>query len=481
MAHPHRPASSRLVALEFVCLAMLLGGLAGCYGRHSVAAAARVFESVTSGLDTDLLRIATTWPEAEQELLEKEFRAQTTGPVPVRLVWIQLAPGTRLDTVADRALPADVLLGGPLTEYIRLSRAGRLEPLDGVDAPDWYVSRRRQIAMNEPPGPTSEAVSLDDPRVDPPTLTWAAEQLRIGSWQDGYARLVLLFSRWFHRPGWQSGPALTAANRSEAVQTLRVADMPAVGGDTKLNPSLVTLNEGAAILRGGWHATQARAFLRFLHDHHGAEAGSENEVLDPDLSDLLADLLGATLVDAQEELLIAAGAVERAAEPVATQARVWLVEPPPWPPASVEKLQSRGGESALAMIQDLASQVAPEPESRFWVMQSWLRPSRVIDGGAAKRAIASRRWAAGARASVSCLAARGMDSMGPATVSSCGPRRNWRRSGRCDAAVIVSASRPILNQLEGQPLNDSRHRRRAGQAVRAGRCRGRRIAGDRPR
>ena len=132
-------------------------------------------------------------------------------------------------------------------------------------------------------------------------------------------------------------------------------------------------------MRGNWHAPQARAFLRFLADHHGATPGRETPDLDPEVSDLLADLLGATLVDAQEELLVAGSNVARAGDPASAQAQAWLTEPPPWPPASVEKLQTRGGDIALAMVQDLAGQIAPDPEPRFWLVQSWLRPARPID------------------------------------------------------------------------------------------------------
>ncbi|MBV8311076.1 MAG: hypothetical protein JO344_11890, partial [Planctomycetaceae bacterium] len=161
--------------------------------------------------------------------------------------------------------------------------------------------------------------------------------------------------------------------------TLRVAALSGSASEGDLVPSVVPWNEGAAILRGNWHAPQARAFLRYLADHHGATPGRESPDLDPEVSDLLADLLGATLVDAQEELLIAASALARAGDSASARAQAWLTEPPPWPPASVEKLQTRGGDIALAMVQDLAGQIAPDPEPRFWLVQSWLRPARPID------------------------------------------------------------------------------------------------------
>jgi len=378
MDHRNLYSGSRLTALELLCLTALLVGVTGCGVRDPVRAAASVVESIAGGLDTDVLRIATTWPRWEREQLEREFREQTSGPVPVRLVWVELSPGSRLDHLGTRALPVDVLLGGPLSEYVRLSRDGRLEPLDGQGSSYWFVARRQQIALSEGFFQGRAQVAFDDPRVDPPTMTWAAGQLHNGSWRAGYARLVLLFSHAIRRPGWQNGSAAAAANRGEVAQTLRVAAIARSPGASELDTS-VPWNEGAAILRASWHAAQARAFLRFLADHHGATPGRESPQLEPDVSDLLADLLGATLVDAQEELLTAASAVARAGDPASAQAQAWLTEPPPWPPASVEKLQSRGGESALALVQDLAGQIAPDPEPRFWLMQSWLRPARPID------------------------------------------------------------------------------------------------------
>ena len=101
------------------------------------------------------------------------------------------------------------------------------------------------------------------------------------------------------------------------------------------------------------------------------------------MSDLLADLLGATLVDAHDELAAACSVLDRGG-PASAQGLVWLSEPPPWPPASVAKLLGRGGDRALAMVQDLAGQIAPDPALRFWLVQSWLRPGRLIDASLLK-------------------------------------------------------------------------------------------------
>ena len=100
---------------------------------------------------------------------------------------------------------------------------------------------------------------------------------------------------------------------------------------------------------------------------------------DPDASGLRADLLGATLIDAQDELVAAWTTLDRQGSNAPSAARAWLTESPPWPPASVERLQKRGGEEALTLVEDLAGQIAPDPAVRLALLQSWLRPRRQID------------------------------------------------------------------------------------------------------
>jgi hypothetical protein len=92
---------------------------------------------------------------------------------------------------------------------------------------------------------------------------------------------------------------------------------------------------------------------------------------------LVADLLGATLVDAQDELWLAWASLERAGVP--EQGVQWLTEPPPWPPASVAKYLRRDGERAMSLTETLAAELAPEPAVRAWLIRSWLAPGRTLD------------------------------------------------------------------------------------------------------
>jgi hypothetical protein len=141
----------------------------------------------------------------------------------------------------------------------------------------------------------------------------------------------------------------------------------------------VSWDEGVAVCRESLHPALARAFLRFLAETRDVLADVDTGSRDPDASGLRADLLGATLIDAQDELVEAWTALDRQGSIAPSAARAWLTESPPWPPASVERLQKRGGEDALTLVEDLAGQIAPDSAVRLALLQSWLRPRRQID------------------------------------------------------------------------------------------------------
>ncbi len=352
--------------------------LGGCRGSQPERSAGALVELVSgSGHDSALLRIATSWPRRQRQELEAEFQNRTGSTGPIRLIWIDVPPGTPFQRISERSLPVDILLGGPLTEYVRLARAGKLEPLPGEGKPFWSVARRSVIEPQLSLGAGGELAAFDDPRVSPVTLTWAAAQLRDDTWKSGYASLVQLFGHSLHRPGWRAGSAL-AANQRGLGWTPVANSFPRSSKDPPLDSKSIVLEEGAGILKGTAHEEAARAFLAFLSARPLIEGGPVHPPLDPDVSDLLADLLGATLVDAHDELAAACSVLDRGG-PASAQGLVWLSEPPPWPPASVAKLLGRGGDRALAMVQDLAGQIAPDPALRFWLVQSWLRPGRLID------------------------------------------------------------------------------------------------------
>jgi len=164
------------------------------------------------------------------------------------------------------------------------------------------------------------SAAFGDPRTHPISLSWLMGQLALGRWREGYARLVEVAGQ-EPRIGWQAGRR--------------------------------------------WHV-----------DLSASPSASASEP-DTGVQSLLADLLGATLVDAQDELWAAWDALERAGHP--EPAGKWLTEPPPWPPASIEKYLRRDGENAMALIETLAAELAPEPMARGWLIRSWLAPARLVD------------------------------------------------------------------------------------------------------
>ena len=137
--------------------------------------------------------------------------------------------------------------------------------------------------------------------------------------------------------------------------------------------------EGVAVCRESLHLDLARTFLRFLAETRNVGPGADASGRHSDVSGLRADLLGATLIDAQDELVAAWTTLDRQGSNAPSSARAWLTDSPPWPPASIDRLQKRGGEDALTLVEDLAGQIAPDPAVRLALLQSWLRPRRQID------------------------------------------------------------------------------------------------------
>ena len=322
----------RIVPAVLVMLAAILCGPLGCDTTRS-----------------DRLVVATSGSLADRRRLESEFAAWVAAsshpavPGAVRLDWLILAPGDDPARVAQRRHPPDVLLGGSASSYERLDRMGRLAalPLDG--SPTWLS--RRHVPFEGTAGSPAR-VWLNDPRNDPFWLARAKSWLGGGHFRDGYSRLV-----------------------REAAHPRRISRL---AGPT--SPPGV---EGVAILQGCRHPELARRFLKFLAATERLGPVPARAADSPEADSLLADLLGATLVDAQDELWTAWSALERGDHP--EPARRWMTEPPPWPPASVARILSRQGERAMSLVETLAGELSAQPTVRAWLIRSWLSPPRLVD------------------------------------------------------------------------------------------------------
>jgi hypothetical protein len=324
--------------------------------------------------DRDGLVVATGWPAAERRRLEAEFdrwlerRPEPSARAPIRIDWLVLAPGDDLEGLAVRRRPPDVLLGGPAWSYERMAIAQRLAPLPIDGSPGWAVAGKtviRPVFISSERGESAGAVgrrtAFDDPRNDPILLAWEQAELAQGDFREGYAHLVRT-----------AGSASVVVERGGPDATAAV-----VATDREV--ASIPWTEGVAIVAAGRHREQAASFLTFLSETgRGGPIPTRAEPATAADAEIAAELLGATLVDARDELRAAWDAVERAGSPP-IQLR-WMTEPPPWPPASIVKILGGQGEQAMAMVETLAGQLAPEPSARAWLISSWLSPPRLIDG-----------------------------------------------------------------------------------------------------
>jgi hypothetical protein len=288
------------------------------------------------------LIVATSWPPTERTQFEDAFREATGDRRPID--WVISAPGERLESVIDRRGGVDVLLGGPASTYGRLAVAGRLHPTNPSSSYSWRAVRRPEEDVRNPAGPPS---GFGDPRVDPGLLALAKATLGAEGWSRGYERLVRRAAR-----------ARGIVERSDE-------------GSGPLDRT-----EGLAVVRGGPNQDQAMKFLQALESRGLAGLPTDRAIDEATADDLLADLLGAALVDSLDELREADAALARFGRPAKAEAAI--AERPPWPPASVAKL--RLDPNGEAMVGTLLGQIAPDPESRGWLIESWSKPKRPIDG-----------------------------------------------------------------------------------------------------
>jgi hypothetical protein len=291
----------------------------------------------------DRIVVATIWPLAERRQVEADFRAwkgaaQNQPFREVRIDWLVLDERSDLSKLADRTEVADVLLGGSPAVHARLAKADRIRAdQPAAEAHQVLVERARERLL----------ARLGDPRTDPSTLAFAVGRLDRGRWPKGYAELVRL----------------------------------AGARDTGREPVAV-MTECASVLHSSRSVSLAGKFLRFLAESRPSAdatvaAHTPPDAIDPLVESLIADLLGAALIDARDELETGWAALERAGLP--GPALKWMTEPPSWPPASVTQYLSRKGQAAMSLVETLAHELAPDPAARAWLVRSWLAPARVVD------------------------------------------------------------------------------------------------------
>lgn len=278
----------------------------------------------------DRLLVATSWPRVERERAARQFREhwKAQGRVPAQppaIEWLVLDPDADPKRLLDRDRPPDVVLGLDEAELARLAGMGAL---DGPQ--DRPIRASRPILRGH---------------VDPREV--AGSMARLGDNRPLYVELIRLAA------GLDPIPTSTGGRHLEPVVVL--------ASTRKLEP--------------------ARDFVKSITDYMNTIGRDRYEESLALAASFLAIMLESIVIDARDELTLAGRALERSGRPAGALA--WLVEPPPWPPASVAKLLARPDQSGDELVLRLAESIVPDPSRRDALVRSWLEPPRPIDGALA--------------------------------------------------------------------------------------------------
>lgn len=344
------------------------------------------------------LILATDLPEPATLSLERAF--QLAHPESSPLSWIRPLPGFDLRPVASSTPGVQLLVSISLAPLSTMAGLRRLEPLSAGQGSPWLLLRRAEVgwalrpdlfeARALPPAPgwssatdprLARFIALGDPRTDPATLALAREHLqKQPSWSGAYADLIraAALARPIRRA---STSALAALDHGAVALAPVVSDKLPANLRVDFQPEGLAPPAGIALISSCPRPDEARSFLRFL-----LEAGLASE---PDSSffveenPLLAILLGSTLVDAQQELVHASRVLEQSAHPARLER--FLTEPPPWPPASISRLSRQEDAEGERLRDQLAAQIAPDLDTRYWLLESWNETAATLDGEALDR------------------------------------------------------------------------------------------------
>ena len=291
------------------------------------------------GDDSRRLVIATPWPLEVREACEAVYRREGGAR---SIAWVELG-SHRWGDACDRRGGVDVVLGGPARIVQKLADAGRLVPISPSDPVAWRLVERPQ-ALGASPRLNSSIDRGQDPRDDPGVFSEAKAVLEAQGWATGYETLV-------RRP----------------VELMPRVATPRASPTTPL--------EAVALSRTGRHPDQARRFLTAMTSQGWITPAPPTADLDARADDLLANLLGAALVDARNERRDALIALDLFDHPALAESSIG--QAPPWPPASVAKLSADPGRAGL--LDSLSAQITSNPEALDWLRESWQGTKRPVD------------------------------------------------------------------------------------------------------
>ncbi|MDX2038729.1 MAG: hypothetical protein SFX72_18935 [Isosphaeraceae bacterium] len=328
------------------------------------------------------LIVLTGWNRAARDAFRRNLVDSPARDLEIR--WIETSPVDSPAVFEHLVARADVVVGLPE----RIVR-GRLPGLDLVSLgtrrvgfatgsdlpfdPSWAAAAMRSSDRRE-------SLGFDDPRVDWPTQLAMSAQLERSDRSRGYAELVLAaanarpveFGRGVAVSGVDRGvvgfaPALGIPGPiSDAARFVAAEDAPAI-------------REVAAVLPHAERSAAASALFDHLNSVGMlARIETPESPRSADVDHLIAELLGAALVEARPELQSATEALSRLElGPRRLDLLSFLVEPPSWPPASIRELAER--ETGSSLLETLAEQIAPDPRARDW-FAAWSRePLAVFD------------------------------------------------------------------------------------------------------
>ena len=286
---------------------------------------------------------------------------------------------------------------------------------------------RPQTVPTSPAAPWPTAtlaghVALDDPRIDRLTLAWAKARLASAGWP---ARVCRAGPHGGQRPadrprrvGPRSGPARCVA---------AVAPDAGVVGPLDERTALVRLDGAPPWLEGVAISSEAHGgSTRRGPSSNSSPAAARPSpfpkmipAAEPVADGLLADLLGATLVDAQDELWAAADALDRAGHPRRLSRASWTS---PRPGRRLRVRSSASHAESDELLEALSREITPDHDARAWLLRSWDGPEGPIDGAGSATSPRADRRPARPRAPLPRLAPRRVDRLGPPALPTDRPR-----------------------------------------------------------
>lgn len=282
------------------------------------------------------LLVVTSWDESERADAAARFE-QAGGAIPIR--WIVAGAEDDLLALAEQRR-ADAILGGSSWQHALWGQDGAIA-VGPEGAPIRSAAAECRIVIDDDR-------RWGDPRVDAKLATWATRQLGTpGSWPGRFPQLLRRVATGVDSPG---------AARLEDAGT-EPADWVEVASAT------------------AWSARpeQARRFV----DAIALDRAATSDPGEGDAIILAADLLGALLTDAGEELRERWRKLSR--EVGEEEAARRLAGLPTWPPESVKALALAHPDDAESWLGTLAESLTSDAGTATWLVAQWMGPSRIAD------------------------------------------------------------------------------------------------------